>query len=97
MMNEHYNIIRRPVVTERSTTLGERENKYVFDVARKANKIQIARAVEAIYGVDVIRVNTLVMRGKVKRIGSNIGKRPNWKKAFVTLKDGDAIDFFANA
>lgn len=96
MMTDNYKIIKRPLITERSTALGERENKYLFEVDKTANKLQIAHAVEAIYGVKVTDVNTSVVRGKVKRVGRTVGKRPNWKKAIVTLVDGDTIDFFAN-
>ena len=68
--------------------------KVVFEVARDANKIEIRRAVEKLFKVSVTDVRTLVVRGKVKRVGRFTGQRPSWKKAFVTLKPGDNIEFF---
>ena len=97
MIEQYYQILRRPIVTERSTKLGEEQNKVVFEVALKADKLTIAKAVEAIYQVKVVGVNTSIVRGKTKRFGRTIGKRSNWKKAIVTLHEGDKIDFFANA
>ncbi len=88
-------ILIRPIITERATTLKERFNKVVFEVAPAANKNQIRDAVESVYGVDVTEVRTTIMHGKLKRRGRSIGKQPNWKKATVTLKKGDNIDFFA--
>lgn len=88
-------IIRRPIaLTEKATTLRGSNNQVVFEVAVKANKIQIRSAVEALFGVKVTNVNTLVQRGKVKRAGRLELKRPNWKKAIVTLRAGDDIQFF---
>lgn len=97
MLEQYYKILRRPIVTERTTEIGEKENKVVFEVALKADKLLIAQAVEAVYQVKVVGVNTSIVRGKIKRFGKNVGKRSNWKKAVVTLKEGDNIDFFANA
>jgi large subunit ribosomal protein L23 len=88
-------IIRRPIVlTEKSNRLRE-QNQVVFEVARDANKIQIRDAVEKLFKVKVTDVNTLVMRGKDRRMGRGYAKMQNWKKAMVTLKAGDSIDFFA--
>ncbi len=70
------------------------EGKYLFEVAPTANKFEIKNAVEKLFGVHVEQVNTMWIRGKKKRVGRNIGKRPNWKKAVVTLRAGDAIDLF---
>lgn len=78
-------IIIKPIVTERSN-LSLEEGKYTFKVAKKANKIQIAKAVEALFEVKVLKVNTMNVLGKEKRVGANTGKRPNWKKAIVTIK-----------
>ncbi len=97
MIEQYYQILRRPIVTERSTKLGEEQNKVVFEVDLKADKLAIAKAVEAIYQVKVIGVNTSIVRGKTKRFGRTVGKRSNWKKAIVTLHEGDKINFFANA
>ncbi len=87
-------IIRRPIaLTEKAAMLKE-DNKVVFEVALRANKIQIKSAVEEMFDVEVVEVNTLVQRGKVKRMGRGHAKRPNWKKAVVTLAEGDDIQFF---
>jgi large subunit ribosomal protein L23 len=88
-------IIRRPIaMTEKATALRASSNQVVFEVSVKANKIQIRSAIEALFGVKVTNVNTLVQRGKVKRAGRLELKRPNWKKAIVTLRAGDDIQFF---
>jgi len=88
-------IIVRPIITERATELKDQFNKVLFEVAHKANKHQIKDAIETLYSVKVTDVRTLIMHGKVKRRGRAVGKQPNWKKATVTLKQGDNIDFFA--
>ena len=88
-------IIRRPIIlTEKSTRLRENENKVIFEVLRTANKIQIKGAIEALFKVGVVDVNTLLYRGKERRMGRGYAKLRNWKKAVVTLKAGDAIQFF---
>jgi large subunit ribosomal protein L23 len=88
-------VIRRPIVlTEKSNRLRE-QNQVVFEVARDANKIEIRNAVEKLFNVKVAQVNTLVMRGKDRRMGRGYGKMQNWKKAMVTLKEGHSIDFFS--
>ena len=88
-------VIKRPIVlTEKAATLKEDENQVVFEVEVKANKIQIRDAVEKLFDVKVESVNTLIQRGKVKRLGRKIHKRPNWKKAIVTLAEGSDIEFF---
>ena len=87
-------IIKRPIaLTEKAARLKE-QNKVVFEVALGANKIQIKHAVESLFNVKVTDVNTLVQRGKPKRLGRQELKRPNWKKAVVTLQEGDDIQFF---
>lgn len=92
-MIEARDILIRPLVTERSTALME-EGKYVFEVAKAANKIQIADAVAEIFKVKVLSVNTANVTGKVKRVGRNIGRRRSYKKAIVTLAPGETIQFF---
>ncbi len=87
-------IIRPLIMTEKGEVLKEEQNKILFQVAIKANKKQIKLAVEKLFNVGVTDVNTLIVRGKVGRIGRRTGKRPNWKKAIVTLRDGDTIEFF---
>jgi large subunit ribosomal protein L23 len=93
MQPEH--IIRRPIIlTEKSTRLRDQGNKVIFEVHKDANKIQIKNAIQALFKVGVIDVNTLVMRGKEKRMGRGYARLRNWKKAVVTLKPGDEIQFF---
>jgi large subunit ribosomal protein L23 len=91
-------VIRRPIIlTEKATLLREKHNQVIFEVARDANKVQIRDAVQRLYKVNVTGVNTMLMRGKERRMGRGKGKMQNWKKAIVTLKEGDAIDFFSDA
>ena len=95
MATKAYDIIKRPIITEQS--MAETDiKKYVFEVAKDANKIEIAKAIEEIFGVKVAKVNTLNMQGKVKRMGRYPeGRRPDWKKAMVTLTDDSkSIEFF---
>lgn len=90
-------IIRRPIfLTEKSNTQ-RNANQFVFEVLRGANKIQIKEAVQTLFKVKVESVNTMVYRGKDRRMGRGYAKMQNWKKAVVTLKAGDSIDFFADA
>jgi large subunit ribosomal protein L23 len=96
-MKEAHQIIRRPLVTEKSTQQKEKSNQYAFEVDPKANKIEIQSAVERLFKVKVFQVRTVRVLGKVKRLGRKYGKRPDWKKAIVTLKEGDRIDFFEGA
>ena len=93
-MKDAYSIITTVLLPEKATLLSDKLNQYVFKVSPKANKIEIKTAVEALFSVKVTDVNTLVQRGKVKRMGRTLGKRPNWKKAVVTLREGDDIQFF---
>lgn len=97
MKGTTHDVLKRPVVTEKSTALREEENQYAFEVALDANKIEIRRAVESSFGVRVLDVRTQVVRGKMKRFRRGFGKKPNWKKAVVTLREGDVIDFFEGA
>jgi large subunit ribosomal protein L23 len=91
-------VIRRPIVlTEKANALREEENQVVFEVARAANKVEIREAVQKLFNVSVVAVNTLIVRGKDRRMGRGRAKTQNWKKAIVTLKEGDSIDFFAEA
>ena len=93
-MKTAYDIIIKPVITEQSMEATE-EKKYVFQVATDANKIEIKKAVEEIFGVKVEKVNTIRMEGKEKRMGVHIGRRANWKKAMVKLTaDSKTIEFF---
>ncbi len=93
-MKSPYTIINRPLMTEKALLLPERMQnapQYVFEVARSANKIEIARAVEALFNVKVAKVNTIVMKGKLRRQGRFAGKASNWKKAYITLKEGEKL------
>ncbi|MEK6709544.1 MAG: 50S ribosomal protein L23 [Nitrospinota bacterium] len=90
-------IIRRPCVTEKSIRGTEAANKVVFEVDMRANKTQVKRAVEELFKVTVIKVNTLRVPEKQIRLGRHSGVRPPWKKAVVTLKEGDKIEFFETA
>ena len=91
-----YDIIIRPIITERSME-ATADKKYVFEVAPTAGKIEIKKAVEEIFGVKVAKVNTLNMQGKMKRMGARpAGRRPSWKKAMVTLAEGETIEIFAS-
>ena len=94
-MTKAYDIIKRPIITERSMEQAE-SKRYTFEVCKDANKIEIAKAVEEIFGVKVAKVNTLNMYGKEKRTGAfPKGRRPSWKKAMVTLTaDSKSIEFF---
>jgi large subunit ribosomal protein L23 len=97
-MSELTRILKRPVaLTEKASRLKAENNQVVFEVDRGANKIQIRSAVEQMFGVKVLSVNTLLQRGKVKRMGKGFGKRQNWKKAIVTLRAGDDVSFFNEA
>jgi large subunit ribosomal protein L23 len=87
-------IILKPLVTEKGSRLREAGNKYLFQVARDANRIEIKQAVKAIFNVKVRDVKTIVVHGKIKRMGMFSGKRPDWKKAVVTLEEGQSIDLF---
>ena len=94
MKYDPYKIIKKPVVSEKSTLLTERDNKYVFEVALEANKIQIKKAVEEVFKVGVTKVRTMRIRGKMKRVRAQLGRTPERKKAIVTLKQGDRIELF---
>ena len=92
-MNAH-DVIIRPVVSEKSYDLME-QNRYTFEVAKDARKEQIAQAVTEVFGVTVLKVNTMNVSGKPRRLRYSKGLSRSWKKAIVTIKDGDTIDLFA--
>ena len=92
-MNQ-YDIIKRPVNTEKTTIQKEEANQISFEVDPKANRIEIGKAVEAVFKVKVSDVRTLQVKGKIKRRGRTLGKRRDWKKAIVTLMPGERIEFF---
>lgn len=88
-----YEVLRRPLITEKNTTL-QAQNKYAFEVAQEANKQQVKQAVEKAFKVTVNTVNVMTVPGKSRRVKRQIILTPSWKKAIVTLKPGDKIEFF---
>jgi large subunit ribosomal protein L23 len=94
---EAYQIIRRPVVTEKSNRLKEAGNKYTFEVHPDANKTEIKKAIEELFKVKVLNVNTVRLPGKEKRFGMNLSKLSDRKKAVATVRQGDRIEFFEGA
>ena len=95
-MNE-YDIVVRPIITEKSTLLKDAGNQYIFEVQRDANKIEIKNAVEKLFKVKVVSVHVSNMEGKKKRLGRFAGKKPDWKKAVVKLSPKDKITIFEGA
>jgi large subunit ribosomal protein L23 len=94
------NVILKPIITEKMTQMGEKLNRYGFKVDKRANKLQIRKAIKDIYGVEVADINTMVYRGKSKtrysKSGFISGKSNNYKKAIITLAKGETIDFYSN-
>ncbi len=89
-----YDILKRPLITEKATFLRERENAVAFEVDPDATKAEIKHAVEKVFQVSVTGVRTAIVRGKNARVGRSVGRKSNWKKAYVSLKEGDQIEFF---
>jgi len=89
-----YNLIKSPLITEKGTLVSEKSNQVVFKVRPDATKGAIRDAVEELFKVSVIKVRTINLMGKRRRVGRAMGKRPDWKKAYVTLKEGNRIEFF---
>ena len=87
-------VVKRPLITEKAERNREAARQFAFEVHRDATKIQVKQAVEKLFNVHVLAVRTAIARGKNKRVGRNVGQRPNWKKAFVTLRDGETIALF---
>ena len=94
MAVNHYRILEKPLVTEKSTMMQEQGNRVMFQVKRSANKLQIKEAVQNIFNVTVLGVNTINVKPKTQRFGRHQGQTKAWKKAIVLLKEGDSIDFF---
>lgn len=92
MSKSIYDVIRRPIISEKSMNLRETLNQVTFEVDMASNKIEIRKAVELLLEAKVAAVNTMIVRGKTKRMGRFSGKRSNWKKAIVTLLEGETID-----
>lgn len=93
-MKDPREVIIRPIISEHSYDMMQ-ENVYTFEVAKSANKVEIAQAVEEIFDVTVIKVNTLNVKAKPKRVRYQVGKTRTWKKAMVTVAEGDSIEIFA--
>jgi large subunit ribosomal protein L23 len=87
-------VVKRPLITEKAERNREASRAFAFEVHRDATKIQVKQAVEKLFNVHVLAVRTAIARGKNKRVGRSSGQRPNWKKAFVTLKQGETIALF---
>jgi len=94
MIAEAYQVVRRPLLTEKGTIQRDEDNVYLFEVDRRATKDEVRVAVEKIFQVHVEAVNTLVVRGKNRRVRVHSGKTRNYKKAYVRLREGDKIDFY---
>lgn len=97
MTENLYDIIRVPRITEKGTRLKEQSNVLTFEVRRDANKVQVRKAIERVFNVKVADITTVNCGGKKKRVGARVGRRPDWKKAYVTLKPGQKIDLFEGA
>ena len=93
-MKSTKNIIRRPIITEKASWMQAKSNKYVFEVEKGCNKIEIKKVVEELFSVTVEEVRTYTTHGKIRTRGKFKGKRPDWKRAIITLKAGDSIEFF---
>ncbi len=89
-----YDVIKRPVITEKTNIQKELSNQVTFEVDRRANRVEIKKAIESIFNVHVAGVKTMQIKGKYKMRGRILGKRKDWKKAIVTLMPGERIDFF---
>ena len=90
-------VVQGPVITEKGTLVNEQGNQVVFRVHPRANKVEIRHAVETLFKVKVEKVRTTRQLGKIRRVGRHSGRRPDWKKAYVTLAEGNRIDFFEGA
>jgi len=96
-MREPQEIIQAPLITEKGSLLGETTHQVLFRVRPDANKVEVRKAIEKLFNVKVVKVRMIRYLGKVRRVGRNTGRLPQWKKAYVTLKEGDRIDFFGGA
>ena len=94
MSRSAYDILRRPLITEKATLMREVENSVVFEVGTRATKTEIKQAVEKVFNVKVEGVRTVHVRGRKARMGRHVGRKRSWKKAYVTLGEGDQIEFF---
>ncbi len=94
-MREPHDIIQSPLITEKGSLVSEAAHQVLFRVRPDANKIEVKKAVEALFKVKVVKVRMIRYLGKMRRVGKNIGRLSQWKKAYVTLREGDKIDFFS--
>lgn len=92
-MKAPYQIVLGPVITEKGTDMTQKDNKILFKVDARCNKIEIRKAIEELYSVKVVEINTVNVKGKPKRLRMQLGRTSAWKKAIVTLKEGDKIEF----
>jgi len=97
MTMDLYDVIKAPRITEKGTRLKEKNNVLTFEVRIDANKVQVRKAIEGIFKVKVADVSTVKIAGKKKRMGQRLGRRSDWKKAYVTLKPGEKIEMFEGA
>jgi large subunit ribosomal protein L23 len=96
-MRGPHDIIKAPLISEKGSLLAESTQQVLFKVRPDANKIEVKKAVESLFKVKVTRVRMARYLGKIRRVGRSMGRRPEWKKAYVTLREGDKIDFFGGA
>lgn len=96
-MKGMHEILQAPLITEKGSFLVEKANQVIFRVQPHANKIEVKKAVESFFKVTVVKVRMVRYLGKIRRVGRSVGRKPMWKKAYVTLKEGDKIDFFGAA
>ena len=96
-MKDPEDIIKVPLITEKGSLIGEKSNQVLFKVRPEANKIEVKKAVEVLFKVRVVKVRMIRYLGKIRRVGKTMGRLPQWKKAYVTLKEGDKIDFYGAA
>lgn len=96
-MKDPEDIIKVPLITEKGSLIAEKSNQVLFKVRPDANKIEVKKAVEVLFKVRVVKVRMIVYLGKIRRVGKTMGRLPQWKKAYVTLKEGDKIDFYGAA
>jgi large subunit ribosomal protein L23 len=96
-MKEPQEVIQAPLITEKGSLISETAHQVLFKVRPDANKIEVKKAVEALFKVKVVKVRMMRYLGKMRRVGKNSGRLPQWKKAYVTLKEGDKIDFLGGA
>ncbi len=96
-MKDPEDIIKVPLITEKGSLIAEKSNQVLFKVRPDANKIEVKKAVEVLFKVRVVKVRMIRYLGKIRRVGKTMGRLPQWKKAYVTLKEGDKIDFYGAA